>query len=225
MKLYGMGRGTALALLGACLAGPGAARAARIGVDPGRFSMAYLRSDQTSSIWAAGIEQILRYDGLAVRQEAIAKHIYGNGIDGTTNSGNHASDGEAIDKTFKDWKEGAVDEAGRHFKAAAIYWAGFPTPRVLQAELAAGRPILAFLKYPEDKLYLSGSAMITPGDVVIIEAGDCVPEPDGTPKFNSIEVRDPQVTWKDPKNAGFVTLTPLEFKKRILAYWTIQVSR
>ena len=101
MKLHGMGRGMALALLGACLAWPGAARAARIGLDPARFSMAYLRSDQTASIWAAGIEQILRYNGLVVRQEAIAKHVYGNGVDGSTNTGTHFGDGEAIDKTFK----------------------------------------------------------------------------------------------------------------------------
>ena len=223
MKLYGMGRGTALALLGLCLAGPGAARAARIGVDPGRFSMAYLRSDQTGWVWAAGIEQILRYNGLVVRQEAIAKRIYGNGLDGNTRV--NFADTEAITKTFKDWKDGAVDEAGRHFKAAAIYWQGPPTPRVIQAELSAGRPILAFLKYTEDKQYLSGSAIVVPGDMVIIDAGECVPDPDGTPKFNSIEIRDPQITWKDPRNAGFVTLTPLEFKKRIIEYWTIQVSR
>jgi hypothetical protein len=218
-----MGRALALALLAASLAGPGVAQAARIGVDPARFSMAYLRSDQTGWVWAAGIEQILRYNGLVVRQEAIAKHIYGNGLDGKTST--HFGDAEAINKTFKDWKDGAVDEAGRHFKAAAIYWPGFPTPRVIQAELSAGRPILAFLKYPEDKQYLSGSANIVPGDMVIIDAGDYAPDADGTPKFNSIEIRDPQVTWKDPKNAGFVTLTPLEFKKRVIEYWTVQVSR
>ena len=118
-----------------------------------------------------------------------------------------------------------MDEAGHPFKAASIYWPGFPTPRVLQAELSAGRPILAFLKYPEDKQYLSGSAMIMSGDMVIIEAGDYAPDPDGTPKFNSIEVRDPQITWRDPKNAGFVTLTPQDLKKRIIEYWTIQVTR
>jgi hypothetical protein len=222
MTVRGMGRGLALALLGACLAGPGVARSARIGVDPARFSMAYLRSDQTDWMWAAGMEQILRYNGLQIKQEEIARRVFGTNPDGSTRTNDALGLQDVITTCMKRW---TVDDRGISFTAAAVDWKGVPSAQVLLAEFQAQRPILAMLRLPEGQQYLIGAASQTAVDVVIIDAGDYAPEPDGSPKFNSIEIRDPAATRKDPTNAGFERLTPLQFKSRVMEYWTIRIER
>lgn len=220
MSTQGMGRGLLVLLVAAGLWSPPPLGAARIGVDPARFSLAYLRSDQKQWFWAAAIEQTLRYYGLEVKQEEMVKRVYGLNPDGSTRT--NIGDQTAITETLKHL---TVDDQGRSFKAAAIYWQSAPTAQVLQAELSARRPILAVLKLPENVQYKSGNNAIAACDVVIIDAGDYAPDPDGTPRFNSVELRDPSITWYNPKDAGFQSLTPADIKKKILSYWTIRVTR
>jgi hypothetical protein len=226
MKGNGMGWGAAMVLLGACLAGPGAAWAARIGVDPARFSLAYLRSDQTDWAWAASMEQILRYNGLVIKQEEIARRVYGTNPDGSTRTNaievvTGPGKQDVITTCMKKW---TVDDSGQPFTAAPVYWQGVPSAQVLQAELSAQRPMLAMLRLPENEQYRAGANEVSMY-IVIIEAGDYAPEPDGTPKFNSVEIRNPTATRRNPQDAGFVTLTPLEFKTRVVGYWTVRVTK
>jgi hypothetical protein len=229
MKALGMGRGLALLGLGACLVLPRWAHAARIGVDPTRFSMAYLRSDQTECYWSAAMEQVLRYYGLEIKQDEIARAVYGTTPDGHTRTDGVMNVDDAISSAMKHW---SVDDRGRNFTAAAIRWPTdhytqpqAPSPRVLQAELSAGRPILALCKRPEGQQYLSGAASQMLVDVVIIDAADISTDADGNPSFKSVEIRNPAITAKNPRDPGFVTMTPMDFKARIKTYWTIQVKR
>jgi hypothetical protein len=225
-----MGRGLVGLLLGACLMAPGPARAARIGVDPTRFSLAYLRSDQTQIYWSAALEQILRYNGLVIKQEEIARAVYGTNPDGSTRSdGGGISIDDAIDSAMRHW---TVDDNRRPFTAAVVRWPATryvqpqaPSPRVLQAELSAGRPILALLKLPQGEQWKSGAASQIAVDVVIIDAADIATDADGNPSVKSVEIRNPSVTAQNPRDPGFVTLTPMEYKARISTYWTIQVKR
>ncbi|HTB34407.1 MAG TPA: hypothetical protein VK842_06060 [bacterium] len=218
------------ALMAAALALPGLAPAARIGVDPTRFSLAYLRSDQTEVYWSAALEQILRYYGLEVKQAEIARSVYGTNPDGSTRTdGGGISIDDAIDSAFKHWD---TDDKGRKFTAAAVRWPTTryvqpqaPSPRVLQAELSAGRPILALLKLPQGEQWKSGAASQVLVDIVIIDAADLSVDADGNPSFKSIEIRNPSITAKNPRDPGFVTLSPMEYKARISTYWTIQVKR
>jgi len=226
MKGIGRGRGAAAGLLALVLAVPCAGRAARIGVDPGRFSMAYLRSDQTDWAWAACMEQILRYNGLVIKQEEIARRVYGTNPDGSTRTNSVevvAGPGkqDIITICMKKW---TVDDNGQAFTAAPVYWQGAPSAQVLQAELSAQRPMLAMLRLPENEQYRAAADAVSMY-IVIIDAGDYAPEPDGTPKFNSVEIRNPTATRRNPQDAGFVTLTPLEFKTRVIGYWTVRVNK
>lgn len=230
----GMGRAMVGLLLGACLMAPGWAQAARIGVDPTRFSLAYLRSDQTRIYWSAALEQILRYNGLVIKQEEIARAVYGTNPDGSTRSdAGGISIDDAIDSAMKHW---TVDDNRRPFTAEVVRWPTnhygqlqatvpeAPSARVLQAELSVGRPILALLKLPQGEQWKTGAASMVAVDVVIIDAADILTDADGNPSIQSVEIRNPSVTAQNPRDPGFVTLSPMDYKARISTYWTIQVK-
>lgn len=202
------------------LAWPAPASAARVGVDPARFSMAYLSDTRTGWAWAAGMEQILRYYGVDIKQEEIARRIYGANLDGSTRTNEALNVRDAINACMKTWTQ---DDEGRPFTAKTVDWTGALTAQVLLAELSAQRPILALMKLPDWDQYITDA----PGEifvhVVIIDAGDYAPEADGTPRFKFIEIRDPSITQRNPANPGFQRLTPLQVKTRIMEYWTISV--
>jgi hypothetical protein len=207
-------------LMAFTLAWPALASATRIGVDPARFSMAYLSNTQTGWAWAAGMEQILRYYGVDIKQEEIARGVYGANLDGSTRTNDVVNGSDAINRCMKYWTK---DDEGRPFTAKLVDWKMAPTAQLLLAELSAQRPMLAFMKLPDWDQYITDA----PGEIfvhpVIIEAGDYEPEADGTPRFKTIEVRDPYITRKNPANPGFLELSPLEVKTRIIEYWTISV--
>ncbi|HTB22291.1 MAG TPA: fibronectin type III domain-containing protein [bacterium] len=190
-------------------------------MDPIRFSRAYLSSTQTSWPWAAGLEQILRYYGLDVTQEEISRRIFGQNLDGSTRTNDVLNVQDIINKSMKYW---TADDLGRPFTAKTQDWKTHPTAQVLLAELSAQHPLLALLRLPDQEQYEADRADQTAVDVVVIDGGDFTSDGDGNPRFNSIEVRDPAITRKDPRNPGFVTLTPLQVRSEILEFWTIRVS-
>ncbi|HTA16703.1 MAG TPA: hypothetical protein VK786_03035, partial [bacterium] len=217
---FKVGKRAAGLLVGLCAAWPAWAGATRIGVDSARFSMAYLSNNQTDWAWAAGMEQILRYSGVDIKQEEIARRFYGDNLDGSTRTNDVSTGSDTINRCMQDWTQ---DDEGRPFTAKLVDWKMAPTAQVLLAELSAQRPMLAFMKLPDWDQYITGAPNVVLVHPVIIEAGDYAPEADGTPRFKTMEVRDPYITRKNPANPGFLELTPLEVKTRIIEYWTISV--
>jgi hypothetical protein len=200
---------------------PAFLHADRIGVDPGRFSAAYLRSTQTQWAWAAGLEQILRYYGVEIKQEEIARRMYGTNIDGTTRTNQATTIDQIITWCMKGW---TADDRGKPFTARLIEWKGAPSAQVLQSELTAQHPMLALLDATAKDQYHAGGGEISVS-VVIIDAADCTASMDGSVSVNSVEVRDPEITQQNPRNPGFVTLPFREFRDRIRKYWSIRVVK
>jgi len=166
--------------------------------------MNYYASAQRNSqwCWAASIQMVLNYYGVAISQEQIVARTYGT--DPYGHLPNWAGSIEAITKNLNNWN---IDNYGTpYIVMASLNW-GAPTPAVLVQELSNGRPVI---------IGYSGHA-------VVVTAVSFVNSYRG-PIIQSIVVRDPWPSQKNVLNSGRVEHPALNLASHIMSYWYIRVN-
>ena len=170
--------------------------------------MDYFTASQKNSqwCWAASIQMVLNYYGIAISQEQIVARTYGT--DPFGNLPNWAGSFEAITANLNNW---SVDNMGRPYTVmASLNW-GAPTPIILLQELSEGRPVIMG--------YRSGP---NSGHAVVITAASFLPSPQG-PIIQTVVVRDP---WPSPQNIAYrgrVEYPGADLAYLMQAYWYIRV--
>lgn len=172
--------------------------------------MDFVAADQWNSqwCWAAAIQMVFGYYGVAITQQQIVARSYGTDLWG--NLPDWPGSFEVITRNLNNW---SIDNYGQQYTVGAhLHW-GAPPPMVLIEELRNGRPMLiAYQSSP-----VSGHA-------VVLTAATFSQTAYG-PVIHSVVVRDP---WPSPENVfnrGRVVHDGQSLAAVIQAYWRISVVK
>ncbi len=178
-----------------------------VGIQSETFGYFASSQHNTNWCWAASIQMIFNYYGIAITQEQIVARSYGVGPTGLLPDWTGNTD--VITANLNNW---SVDNGGRQYMVRAYCYPGPPTPAYLIQELSQKRPVLIG--------YQSGPSS---GHIVVITACSYI-NTDNGPLIESIVVRDP---WPDEENAanqGRKEWTGIELASKIQAHWYIVVQ-
>ena len=194
-------------LAGASFAQP-VGSALQVGIPSAEMDFVAAAQQSPQWSWAAAIEMVLTYHGVAITQPQIVARTYGTDLWG--NLPDWGGSIEAITANLNNW---SIDNYGRQYAVAAtLYW-GAPAPHVLIDELRNRRPMIIS--------YLDGSPS---GRTVVVTAATFSQTALG-PRILSIVVRDP---WPSPANIakrGRNEYDGASLAQLIAAHWFISVSR
>ena len=173
-----------------------------VGIPSAKFN--YFASSQEKSqwCWAASIQMVLNYYGVAITQSQIVQRTYGSNLVNWTGSF------QAITANLNNW---SVDNKGKAYTVTASLNWGAPHPTILIQQLSQGRPIIL--------AYASGP---NSGHAVVITGVTYVNTYQG-PYIQTIIVRDPWPSPENIKNTGRVEYPGAMLASRMQAYWYILV--
>lgn len=174
-----------------------------------RSAMNYAVASQRGSnwCWAASIQMVLNYYGVAITQEQIVARTYGT--DPYGNLPDWTGSFEAITANLNNW---TYDNAGRPYRVqATLHW-GAPTPTLLVWELAQRRPVIA--------AYVSGP---NAGHAVVLTGASYYDSPQG-PMVTSIIARDPWPSDQNIAALGRVEYQGWSFAGLMTAHWYVRVT-
>jgi hypothetical protein len=176
-------------------------------VDADRINFVASAQRKSQWCWAASIEMVLRYYGVAITQEQIVRRSYGGDPNG--NLPNWAGSFQTITANLNNW---SVDNYGEYYEVRASINGGAPTPDILLRQLNAGYPVIAgYHSGPQ-----SGHA------VVIIGARYDISN--YGPIIKSVIVLDPWPDTENIQNGGWREIPGTEFAQSMQAYWYISVN-
>jgi hypothetical protein len=182
-------------------------QAVYVGIGSDTFS--YFASPQHNSnwCWAASIQMIFNYYGIAITQEQIVARSYGVSSSGLLPDWTGSLD--VITANLNNW---SVDNGGKQYTVRAYCYPGPPTPTYLIQELYLKRPVLIG--------YQSGP---NSGHIVVITACSYI-NTDNGPLIESIVVRDPWPDEDNVANQGRKEWTGIDLANKIQAHWYIVVQ-
>lgn len=171
--------------------------------------MDFVAAAQQSSqwCWAASIQMVLGYHGVAITQQQIVARTYGTNLWGGLPD--WPGSFEAITANLNNW---SIDNYGQQYAVAAILNWGAPTPAVLIRELQNKRPVII------------GYREANSGHAVVVTAVTFSKTLYG-PVIGSIVVRDPWPSQKNVRNSGRTEHDAAWLAQRITAHWFISVVR
>ncbi len=184
-----------------------------IGIPTQRMDTVYAAQRNTQWCWAAAIEIILRYYGVAISQEAIVYRAYG--LDWRGQPPNREATYEAMAKNLNDW---GIDFKGEMFIVRASFHWGAPPPAVLLRELSAQRPVLLS--------YISRTFPRLAGHAVVATAVQVEqPHPQAPPRLLTVVVRDPWPSRKALQSRGRLEYPARRFLAKITSYWLVTAQK
>lgn len=142
----------------------------------------YFSSLQHSSnwCWAASLQMIFNYYGIAITQEQIVARSYGVAANGALP--NWTGNWRVITANLNNW---SVDNGGKQYIVRAVFNQGPPDPVYLIGQLSLKRPVLIGYRTGPNSAH-----------AVVVTACSYIETDDG-PVIQSIIVRDP---WPGPGN-------------------------
>lgn len=172
--------------------------------------MNYVAAGQQMSqwCWAASIQMVFNYYGVALAQEDIVRRSYGS--DPWGNLPDWPGSFQTITANLNNW---GFDRLGQRFIVTTRVGLGAPPPIWLAQELAQGHPVIL--------AYSNGNGG---GHAVVCTAVNLTPTPNG-PIINSIVVRDPWPSQQNIANRGRVEYGGAQLASVIQAYWFVRVGR
>ena len=172
------------------------------------IDMDYIASDQRNSqwCWAASIQMVLNYRGIAISQEQIVARTYGTDPFGRLP--NWAGSFEAITANLNNWN---IDNRGRLYSVEAVMVPGPPAPQMLIQELGYGMPVIVGYQSGPN----SGHAVVVTGVTFSTSRMG--------PIIHTIVVRDPWPSPANIMNLGRAEYGGADFTSRIMAHWYIRI--
>ena len=180
----------------------------QVGIPSGEMDFVAAAQQSSQWCWAAAIQMVLGYHGVAITQQQIVARTYG--MDWWGNLPDWAGSIEAITANLNNW---SIDNYGQQYAVAATLNWGAPPPNVLINELWNRRPMIIG--------YRSGP---NSGHAVVVTAATYLNTVYGT-MIRSIVVRDP---WPSPANIyarGRIEYDGASLAQSVTAHWFISVAR
>lgn len=180
----------------------------QVGIPSGEMDFVAAAQQSSQWCWAAAIQMVLGYHGVAITQQQIVARTYG--MDWWGNLPDWAGSIEAITANLNNW---SIDNYGQQYAVAATLNWGAPPPNVLINELWNRRPMIIG--------YRSGP---NSGHAVVVTAATYSNTVYGT-MIRSIVVRDP---WPSPANIyarGRIEYDGPSLAQSVTAHWFISVAR
>ena len=180
----------------------------QVGIPSGQMDFFAAAQRNSQWCWAASIQMVLNYYGVAIRQEQIVARTYGTNQYGSLPD--WPGSFPAITANLNNW---SVDNRGRSYSVmASLNW-GAPPPVILVQELSQRRPIIVgYSSGPNN----SGHAIVVTGAVFTMS-------PQG-PIIHSVIARDPWPSESNSANSGRVEYAGAQIASLMRAYWYIRVQ-
>ena len=180
----------------------------QVGIPSGEMDFVAAAQQNSQWSWAATIQMVLGYYGVAITQQQIVARTYG--VDWWGNLPDWGGSIEAITANLNNW---SIDNYGQHYAVAATLNWGAPQPNMLINELRNRRPVIIG--------YQSG-----PGTAraVVVTAATFSQTTLGT-TIHSIVVRDPWPSAANVYNRGRNEYDGGSLAQLITAHWFISVAR
>lgn len=179
----------------------------QVGIPSGQMNFFSASQNNSQWCWAASIQMVLNYYGVAISQEQIVARTYGTNQYGSLPD--WPGSFPAITANLNNW---SIDNRGRPYSVMASLNPGAPVPVILIRELSAGRPIIVGYKSGPN----SGHAVVVTGAVFTTS-------PQG-PIIHSVIARDPWPSGRNMANLGRVEYPGARIASLMQAYWYIQVQ-
>ena len=178
-----------------------------VGIPRERFNSNFAEQESNHWCWAASIQMILDYYGVAITQQEIVARSYR--VDPLNRLPDFSGSFRIITANLNNW---SIDGTGRRYGVKAKFGQGPPSPKVFLDELNAQCPVLL--------AYMNAASS---GHVVVATGASYFPSFDG-PIVESVVVRDP---WPSPENRwtlGRVEHPGASLASRMMAHWLIRVG-
>ena len=180
----------------------------QVGIPSGEMDFVAAAQENSQWCWAAAIQMVLGFHGVAITQQQIVARTYGT--DWRGNPPDWAGSIQAITANLNNW---SIDNYGQQYAvAAALNW-GAPAPNVLIDELWNHRPMIVG--------YRSGP---NSSRAVVVTAATFSQTMLGT-TIHSIVVRDPWPSAANVFNRGRNEYDGASLGQLITAHWFISVAR
>lgn len=180
-----------------------AAPAIRVGIPNAQFNTVASSQAKDEWCWAASIQMVLNWHGVAVKQKDIVQRIYGKTVNAAATE---AAVSEALSGTAYTRSRHQVTIYSRHYDGA-------PDAGLLLREMRRRHPMLITVRTGERRMH-----------AVVITAAEYAPGPRG-PVVTSLLVRDPKPTRRHP-GGGAVRISGrnlVRFLPNITGYWLVEV--
>ncbi len=178
------------------------------GIPTSKINFSYAEQNSSQWCWAASTQMVLKRYGVNVNQKQIINRIYENQSNG--NLPNWYETRIAIHINLDGWQ---VNKSGYSHTINAYFKAGPPTPEMLIRELSNNQPMI--VEYNSD--YPESHPVVIVGAYYIATSHG--------PMIQSIVIRDPWQNHLTELNKGKAEYPAAVLRDRVLAYWTISVSR
>ncbi len=193
---------SAILLIGLTSESPGTVPIS-IGIPAARFQSVAASQAKDEWCWAASIQMVLNWHGVAVKQKDVVQRIYGKTIDAAATEGAVT---EALSGT-------AYTRSGQQVNIYSAYRRGAPDPNVLMREMGKQHPILITFRTGKNRLH-----------AVVITAAEYLPTRSG-PVVTSLLIRDPSPTRRHP-GGEMIRVSGqnlIRFLPKINSYWLVEV--
>ncbi len=192
----------AILLLGFA-SGSSAAPPISIGIPPAQFKVVAASQAKDEWCWAASIQMVLNWYGVAVKQKDVVQRIYGKTV-------NAAATESAVTEALSGT---AYTRSGRQVTIYSAYRRGAPDPDVLMREMGKRHPILITFRTGKNRLH-----------AVVITGAEYLPARRG-PVVTSLLIRDPSPTRRHP-GGEMIRVSGqnlIRFLPKINSYWLVEV--
>ena len=180
----------------------------QVGIPSGEMDFVAAAQQSSQWCWAAAIQMVLGYHGVAITQQQIVVRTYG--MDWWGNLPDWGGSIEAITANLNNW---SIDNYGQQYAVAATLNWGAPPPNVLINELWNRRPMIIG--------YRSGP---NSGHAVVVTAATYSNTVYGT-VIHSIVVRDPWPSAANVYARGRIEYDGASLAQLVTAHWFIAVTR
>jgi hypothetical protein len=156
--------------------------------------------------WAAAIQMVLNYYGVAIGQRQIVAKTYG-----IFPNGDLPDLPASFDRIHSNLNYWSHDNFGKCYSVKSDFYSGYPNAGWLVNELREERPVIVIKKVTEEAMH---AVVITAVEYYVINGGV---------QINNIIVRDPWASDENILRRGRVELSGIE-AALFQAFWPVRVS-
>jgi len=178
-----------------------------VGISSERFNYVASSQQQSQWCWAASIQMVLNYYGIAIQQPEIVARTYGT--DYFRNLPNWAGSFEAITANLN---YAGLDNYGQAYQVQSVVYYGAPDAQTLIDELSRQRPVIVG--------YQTGPGA---GHAVVITAASYIETSTGS-VLQSVVVRDPWPSLQNNQTHGRQEYATNAFLRAVQAHWYVRVQ-
>lgn len=198
----------AVCLLGSKSFAQPVARVQQVGIPSGELDFVAAAQQSSQWAWAAAIQMVLGYHGVAITQQQIVARTYG-----TDRWGNLPDWGGSIEAITANLNSWSIDNYGQRYVVnAALNWAA-PEPNALVNELRNRRPVLISYRTGPNTSHAMVVTAVTFSQTTFGAS------------IHSIVVRDPWPSAANVVNRGRQEYDGASLAQVITAHWFISVAR